>query len=52
MRSYLAGNNSKNLFNTINKVLYNKYKINLITQKNILIYYRKLIKYKIYGNNS
>ena len=31
--SYLAGNNSKNLFNKINKILYDKYKNNLITQK-------------------
>ena len=31
--SYLAGNNSKNLFNEINEILYNKYKNNLITQK-------------------
>ena len=31
--SYLAGNNSKNLFNKINKILYNKYKNDLITQK-------------------
>ena len=31
--SYLAGNNLKNLFNKINKILYNKYKNNLITQK-------------------
>ena len=31
--SYLAGNNSKELFNKINKILYNKYKNNLITQK-------------------
>ena len=37
--SYLAGNDSKNLFNKINKIykidkiLYNKYKNNLITQK-------------------
>ena len=31
--SYLAGNNSKALFNKINKVLYDKYKNNLITQK-------------------
>ena len=31
--SYLAGNNSKNLFNRINKVLYDKYKNNLINQK-------------------
>ena len=42
--SYLAGNNSKSLFNEINRILYNKYKNNLITQKNILVYYRKLIK--------
>ena len=31
--SYSSGNNSKNLFNKINKILYNKYKNNLITQK-------------------
>ena len=31
--SYLARNNSKDLFNKINKVLYDKYKNNLITQK-------------------
>ena len=31
--SYLAGNNSKNLFNKINKILYNKYKNSLINQK-------------------
>ena len=31
--SYLAGNNSKNLFNKTNKILYDKYKINLINQK-------------------
>ena len=31
--SYLAGNNSKLLFNKINKILYDKYKNNLITQK-------------------
>ena len=31
--SYLAGNNSKVLFNKINKILYDKYKNNLITQK-------------------
>ena len=31
--SYLAGNNSKALFNKINKLLYDKYKNNLITQK-------------------
>ena len=38
--SYLAGNNSKNLFNKINKILYNKYKNNLITH--LLIYFQKL----------
>ena len=31
--SYLAGNNSKDLFNRINKILYDKYKNNLINQK-------------------
>ena len=31
--SYLSGNDSKDLFNKINKILYNKYKNNLITQK-------------------
>ena len=31
--SYLAGNNSKKSFNKINKILHNKYKNNLITQK-------------------
>ena len=31
--NYLAGNNSKDLFNIINKILYDKYKNNLITQK-------------------
>ena len=31
--SYLAGNNSKDLFNKINEMLYDKYKNNLITQK-------------------
>ena len=30
--SYIAGNDSKILFNKINKILYNKYKNNLITQ--------------------
>ena len=51
--SYLAGNNSKDLFNKINKILYDKYKNNLINQKAyILIYFQKLIMYRIYGNNS
>ena len=31
--SYLSGNNDKKLFNKINKILYDKYKNNLITQK-------------------
>ena len=31
--SYLTGNNSKNLFNKINKILYDKYRNNLINQK-------------------
>ena len=31
--SYLAGNNSKDLFNKINRILYDKYKNNLINQK-------------------
>ena len=31
--SYLSGNNSKDLFNKINKILYNKYRNNLINQK-------------------
>ena len=31
--SYLSGNNDKKLFNRINKILYDKYKNNLITQK-------------------
>ena len=31
--SYLAENNSKDLFNKINKILYDNYKNNLITQK-------------------
>ena len=31
--SYLSGNNNKKLFNRINKILYDKYKNNLISQK-------------------
>ena len=31
--SYLSGNDNKKLFNKINKILYDKYKNNLITQK-------------------
>ena len=50
--SYLAGNNSKYLFNKINKILYDKYKNNLITQKEYTNLLSKLIMYKIYGNNS
>ena len=30
--SYLSGNQSKELFNKINKILYNRYKNNLISQ--------------------
>ena len=43
--SYLAGNNSKNLFNKINKILYNKYKngfINLNEYKNVLLKINKV----------
>ena len=32
--SYLAGNKSKDLYNKINKILYNNYKINKISKKN------------------
>ena len=31
--SYLSGNDNKKLFNRINKILYDKYKNNLIPQK-------------------
>ena len=31
--SYFSGNNNKKLFNKINKILYNRYKNNLISQK-------------------
>ena len=31
--SYISGNNNKKLYNRINKILYNKYKNNLITYK-------------------
>ena len=31
--SYVSGNNNKKLYNRINKILYNKYKNNLITYK-------------------
>ena len=36
--SYLSGNNNKKLFNRINKILYDKYKNNLITQNRIYKY--------------
>ena len=36
--SYLSGNNSKSLYNKINKILYNKLKNNLISKKNIQHY--------------
>ena len=42
--SYLARNNSKNLFNKINKILYHKYKNNLITQKEYTILLSKINK--------
>ena len=32
IRSYLSGNDSKRLFNKINKILYDKFKNDLITQ--------------------
>ena len=31
--SFLSGNNSRDLFNKINKILYYKFKNNLITQR-------------------
>ena len=40
--SYLAGNNSKDLFNKINKILYDKYKNKLITQKEYTNYLSKI----------
>ena len=42
--SCLSGNNSKNLFNKINKILYNKYKNNLITQKEYINLLSKINK--------
>ena len=33
IRSYISGNNSKSLYNKINKMLYNKLKNNLISKK-------------------
>ena len=33
IESYLSGNDNKKLFDRINKILYDKYKNNLITQK-------------------
>ena len=50
--SYLAGNNSKDLFNKIDKIYMINIKIIKLIKKNILIYFQKLIKCKIYGNNS
>ena len=41
--SFLSGNNSKDLFNKINKILYYKFKNNLITQRE----YKNLLS-KIY----
>ena len=42
--SYLAGNNSKALFNKINKISYDKYKNNLITQKEYTNFLLKIKK--------
>ena len=36
--SYISGNNSKSLYNKINKMLYNKLKNNLISKKNIHLF--------------
>ena len=44
--SYLAGNTSTDLYNTINKILYNKLKNNEITKQN----YNNILK-KINTNN-
>ena len=42
--SYLSGNNNKKLFNRINKILYDKYKNNLITQKEYTIMLKQINK--------
>ena len=42
--SYLSGNNNKKLFNRINKILYDKYKNNLITQKEYMNMLKKIKK--------
>ena len=42
--SYLSGNNNKKLFNRINKILYDKYKNNLITQKEYTNMLKKINK--------
>ena len=42
--SYLAGYNSKKLFNKITKILYNKYKNNLINQKEYINLLSKINK--------
>ena len=42
--SYLSGNNNKKLFNRINKILYNKYKNKLITQKEYTNMLKKINK--------
>ena len=41
---YLSGNDSKNLFNKVNKILYNKYKNNLIIQKEYTSLLQKINK--------
>ena len=42
--SYLSGNNNKKLFNRINKILYDKYKNKLITQKEYTNMLKKINK--------
>ena len=42
--SYLSGNNNKKLFNRINKILYDKYKNNLITQQEYTNMLKKINK--------
>ena len=40
--SYLPGNKSKQLFNKINKLVYNKYKNNLISEKEYKLLLNKI----------
>ena len=46
--SYLSGNNSKSLFNKINKMLYNKLKNNLISKKEYTSLLNKINKSYLY----